>query len=232
MNYRRANRSNDVTGIRISVISFCFVSFAEDWSWLVWEGGWPISVHVFGCSKGQPGARFTDMPSRAPEACGHHLFAPVAASGWERQKQERGTLRFRSNEVSAPKTSYNKNSVKQGTEEPVTRKNNQWQQAQRHERSRASICKNGRGWWASSPTPPPASWDALSNFKRLDTIRSGYFQHIPQDICSSKVELKILKAIWSLPNTCESDNAPASPFLKAQMSLNLLGILAVYHLDW
>lgn len=131
--------------------------------------------------------------------------------------------------MSVPKTLYNTNFAKQDSEEPVTRENNHWQQP-RDKRPRASICKDCRSPHAKRSTPPPCSWDTLSNFKHLDTIRCGYFQHITQDSCVSKVKLKNLKVIWSLPNTCESDNTHSSRSLREQMSLNLLGVLAVYHL--
>lgn len=55
-------------------------------------------------------------------------------------------------------------------------------------------------------------------------------QRATQGICSSRAALQNLPLMQSAPNTCESDDGKFSLSSQAQMSLNLLGILAVYHL--
>lgn len=58
----------------------------------------------------------------------------------------------------------------------------------------------------------------------------AWVQHATQGICSSRAALQNLPLMQSTPNTCESDDGKFSLSSQAQMSLNLLGILAVYHL--
>lgn len=55
-------------------------------------------------------------------------------------------------------------------------------------------------------------------------------QYVTQGICFSRAALQNLPLMQSTPNTCESDDSKFSLSSQAQMSLNLLGILAVYHL--
>lgn len=95
-----------------------------------------------------------------------------------------------------PKALHEKNSAKQQRKEPVTGRNNQGQQPWDSKRLRVSICQDCMSWCAKSVGPPPSHptlgfWDPLSNLEHLNTIRSGDFLPITQDICWSKAQPKI-----------------------------------------